>query len=118
MHRFIFILGILALTGCHRSAELSASPSSLGDCGSSTHSSTVTVRWNAAKATKGGPVKLWAHNPDAFSGNEPTLWIGGSPVGSAVTGKWALPGTQIKLTDAATGKTLAEISIDGSACKQ
>ena len=115
MHKLIITFCAMALAGCHGSAELNAVPSSLADCGSNTRPSAVTVTWDATKATKGGTVNLWVQNSDTF---KPTLWIEDRPVGSAVTGNWALPDTRITLTDAANGDKLAEISIGATTCKQ
>lgn len=117
MYRLLLvILGALVLAACGQ-PELSATPSSLRGCGGDTRPGSVSVSWNAYKATQGKPVRLWAHNPDAFGNDQATLWIEQGPIGTAATGTWVVPGTRITLTDASGTNTLAEIRIGRLACK-
>jgi hypothetical protein len=112
------ILGAAVLAGCHGSGHLVATPSSVSLCGGANHPHTVSVSWDATKATKGGGVKLWVHNYDAFSNAQPTLWTQQGPKGTAETGPWIVAGTEISMTDASTGDSLAELTIGGIPCKK
>ncbi|MFK2878776.1 hypothetical protein [Rhodanobacter hydrolyticus] len=117
MYRLLFVtLGTLVMAGCGQ-PKLSATPSSLRGCGGATRPSSVSVSWSAYKATQGKPIRLWAHNPDAFGNDQVTLWMEQGPVGTASTGRWVVPGTRITLTDASGMRTLAEIRIGRLACK-
>ena len=117
MYRLLLAtLGALALAGCSQ-PKLSATPPSLKGCGDATRPSSVSVSWSAYKATQGKPVKLWAHNPDAYGNDQATLWMEQGPVGTAATGTWIVPGTRITMTDLSGTSTLAEIRIGRLACK-
>ncbi|MDO1527641.1 hypothetical protein QMK61_02245 [Fulvimonas sp. R45] len=107
----------LTLVGCGR-AELSAVPAEVQRCAGVNHPATVTVKWDAYKATAGKPIKLWVRNPDSFGEGEDhtTLWTEQGPTGSAMTGNWVVPGTAIILTDESGKRELAELHIGSASC--
>ncbi|SFK88449.1 hypothetical protein [Rhodanobacter glycinis] len=114
----LIILCAAVLAGCHGSGHLEAIPSSVSECGGANHPQTVSVSWDATKATNGGGVKLWVQNHGAFSNAKPTLWAQRGPKGTAETGFWVVAGTEISMTNANTGDSLAEITIGGIPCKE
>ncbi|OOG55549.1 hypothetical protein [Rhodanobacter sp. C03] len=112
----LIALGTVALAACHGGTQLSATPSALSSCPESANGSVVTVQWNASKDVKDGTVKLWVRSPNGDDA-EPTMWAAQLPEGSLATGKWAVPGMQISLTDANGAHTLAQIRIGRTPCK-
>ncbi|OOG55550.1 hypothetical protein B0E48_12980 [Rhodanobacter sp. C03] len=111
--------------GCSsQDAKFSTSPAALEDCGAATLSSAVVVNWDASRTKEKG-VKIWVSNAQKPSRSgiwgadqNGTLWMGGGLVGSATTGQWMRPGTNLTLTDDSGDDTLAKITIPSLPCKK
>jgi hypothetical protein len=115
---------IAALLGCKsRTAELSFSPASLEDCGTSNSPSAVTIHWDATKANAKRGVKIWVSSKKKtgragiFEGDPGKLWLRGRVTGTKTTGAWVQPGTTFIVTDAKSGDTLASVEVPSAPCK-
>ncbi len=118
------VLGCLLLAACQRqSASLSLSPEALPDCGEGRSAAVVEVRWDASGLDLEDGVLLWVNQRGRprYTGfvREPPgkAWMKGAATGSAATGAWAVPGMRIALTDARSGRVLAQKRIRSGACR-
>ncbi len=117
------VLCCLALTACHSSGStLSFTPAALKDCGGADNAAVVEVHWDATRAAPTDGVMLWVNRKGKsrytgfVEGPPGKAWMKGPVAGSALTGRWAVPGMLVVVTDAHSGAILAKRKIPAASC--
>ena len=77
----------------------------------------ATVKWDVRTQAGVEKVQVFVTASKGKNKGSEKLFVIGSRVGSAETGNWLFAGSQLSLRDLATGKELANILVDDSACR-
>ena len=93
-------------------ALLSISSRQFAACAPPYGSVVATARWDATPMAA-ERVEIYVESP----GNEKKLWTNGGVSGQAETGPWVYDQTRFTLTDAKSGKVLAERTLQALPCK-
>ncbi len=92
-----------------QASVISVVPSSMAACDPA---SVAKVSWNASGDAGVNSVQIYVG-----SAADEKLFAAGGAVGSASTGPWTRPGTTFTAKDAASGKVLGTVTVQGPACK-
>ncbi|MDE2343208.1 MAG: hypothetical protein KGL63_07420 [Betaproteobacteria bacterium] len=98
-----------ASTQPQQASVISVVPASMAACDPA---AVAKVSWNASGVAGVNSVQIYVG-----SGADEKLFAAGGAVGSASTGPWTRPGTTFTAKDAASGKVLGTVTVQGPACK-
>ncbi|MCK9366938.1 MAG: hypothetical protein M0P72_07310 [Metallibacterium scheffleri] len=92
-----------------QASVISVVPGSMAACDPA---AVAKVSWNASGLAGVNSVQIYVG-----SAADEKLFAAGGAVGSSSTGPWTRPGTTFTAKDAASGKVLGTVTVQGPACK-
>ena len=92
-----------------QASMISVVPASMAACDPA---AVAKVSWNASGVAGVNSVQIFVG-----SGANEKLFAAGGAVGSSSTGPWTRPGTTFTAKDAASGKVLGTVTVQGPACQ-